>query len=72
MPAAQEGTSGTLFCFLAMPGPSRWNREESTARGSAEPPPNSQEQGYISEDSHYDDVEYATRKSREFPSDMNI
>ena len=72
MPAAQEGTSGTLFCFLAMSGPNRWNRGESTARGSAEPPPDSQEQGYISEDSYHDDVEYATRKSRDFPSDMNI
>ena len=71
MPAAQEGTSETLFCFLAMSGPHRWNRGESTARGSAEPPPSSQDQGYISEDSHYDDVE-STRKSREFPSDMTI
>ena len=72
MPAAQEGTRGTLFCFLAMPGPSRWNRGESTARGSNEPPHQSQDQGYQSEDSQYDNVEYATRKSREFPTDMTL
>ena len=58
MPAAQEGTRGTFFCFLAMPGPSRWNRGESTARGSDEPPQESQDQGYQSEDSYYDNVDY--------------
>ena len=57
MPAAQEGTRGTLFCFLAMPGPSQWNRGESTARGSDEPPQESQDQGYQSEDSYYDNVD---------------
>ena len=72
MPAAQEGTRGTLFCFLAMPGPSRWNRDELTARGSDEPHPQSRDQAYHSEDSEHDNVEYATRQSREFPTDMNL
>ena len=72
MPAAQEGTRGTLFCFLAMPGPRRWNREESTARGSKDPPNRSQDQAYQSEDSEYDNVEYATCKSRDFPTDLTL
>ena len=72
MPAAQEGTRGTLFCFLAMPGPRRWNREESTARGSNDPPNQSRDQEYQSEDSEYDNVEYASRKRREFPTDMTL
>ena len=47
MPAAQEeGTRGTFFCFLAMPGPNRWNTGESTARGSNDPPNQSQDQAY--------------------------
>ena len=66
VPAAQEeGTRGTLFCFLAMPGPYRWNRGESTARGSNDPPNRSQDQTYQSEDDEQDNVEYAARKSRE-------
>ena len=72
MPAAPEGTRGTLFCFLAMPGPTRWNRGESTARGSTEPRHQSPDQEYQSGHSEYDNVEYATRKSREFPTDMTL
>ena len=55
-----------------MPGPRRWNREESTARGSNDPPNQSRDQEYQSEDSEYDNVEYASRKRREFPTDMTL
>ena len=55
-----------------MPGPRRWNREESTARGSREPPNQGRDQEYQSEDLQYDNVEYATRKSRKFPTDMTL
>ena len=73
MPAAQEeGTRGTFFCFLAMPGPNRWNTRESTARGSNDPPNQSQDdQAYQSEDSEYD-VEYTARKSREVTKDITL
>ena len=71
VPAAQEeGTRGTFFCFLAMPGPNRWN--ELTARGSNDPPNQSQAQAYQSEDSEYDNVVHAARKSREFPKDLTL
>ena len=52
-----------------MPGPHRWN--ESTAHGSNDPSNPSRDQAYQSEDSEYD-VEFAARKSREFPTDLTL
>ena len=75
MPAAQDKGTGDTFCFLAMSGPNRWNRDqESTARGSNDPPnPSQDDQAYHSEDSEYDGrQEYTARKSREFPKDTTL
>ena len=69
-----KGTRDT-FCFLAMSGLNRWNRDqESTARGSNDPPnPSQDDQAYHSEDSEYDGrQEYTARKSREFPKDTTL
>ena len=76
VPAAQVKGTRVTFCFLAMSGPNRRSRnQESTARGSNDPPNQSQaDQAFRSEDSEYDgpQTENTACKSREFPEDATF